>query len=146
MPGGKDGAEANRDLARRLVEEVFNGGNLGVLDEIYAPDYRPGNGCFSRGRRGLSELKQLLAALRAAHPDLRVTVEDQVALGDWVATRCMAGGAPGRGPHIPATFTIRVKGGRIVEDWYQSNVADALKQLGASNSPSLLGGGAGGPL
>jgi hypothetical protein len=30
--------EANKSVVRRLVAEVFNGGRLEVLDELYAPE------------------------------------------------------------------------------------------------------------
>ena len=30
--------EANKVVVRRLVEEVFNGGHLEVIDELYAPE------------------------------------------------------------------------------------------------------------
>ena len=30
--------EANKTVVRRLVDEVFNGGHLEVIDELYAPE------------------------------------------------------------------------------------------------------------
>jgi hypothetical protein len=32
-------SEENKALAHRVFEEVFNGGNLQAMDELYAPDY-----------------------------------------------------------------------------------------------------------
>ena len=32
-------AGENKALARRVIEEMFNRGNLGVADELLAPDY-----------------------------------------------------------------------------------------------------------
>jgi hypothetical protein len=31
-------SEANKSLARRLIEEAVNKGNFGVVDEILSPD------------------------------------------------------------------------------------------------------------
>jgi hypothetical protein len=33
--------EANKAVVRRLVEEVFNGGHLELIDELYAPELAP---------------------------------------------------------------------------------------------------------
>jgi hypothetical protein len=33
--------EANKTIVRRLVDEVFNGGRLEVVDELYAPELAP---------------------------------------------------------------------------------------------------------
>lgn len=32
-------AEENKALSRRVIEEMFNDGNLDVADELLAPDY-----------------------------------------------------------------------------------------------------------
>jgi predicted SnoaL-like aldol condensation-catalyzing enzyme len=32
-------AEVNKAVSRRVAEEIFNGGNLDLADELYAPDY-----------------------------------------------------------------------------------------------------------
>ena len=31
--------EANKAIYRRFVEEVVNGGNFDIVDELYSPDY-----------------------------------------------------------------------------------------------------------
>ena len=32
-------AQENKAVSRRVAQEIFNGGNLDLADELYAPDY-----------------------------------------------------------------------------------------------------------
>ena len=78
--------EANTALLQRLADEVLTGHNLAALDEIFHADYvedepPPGMG---PGREGL---RQLLASWIAAFPDVRWTVEEQIADEDRVWSR-----------------------------------------------------------
>ncbi len=81
------------------------------------------------------------AQFRAAFPDIEVVVEDQIAEGDMVATRCSV-----RGKHAgdslgfaatqaPVDFTgvtiTRIKDGKIVEAWNNFDFMRMYKQLGA---------------
>jgi predicted ester cyclase len=78
--------EANTAQLRRLADEVLTGHNLAALDEIFHADYvenepPPGMG---PGREGL---RQWLARWIAAFPDVRWTVEEQIADEDRVWSR-----------------------------------------------------------
>ena len=134
----------NKAILRRFFEDLFNTGNLAVADEIVATDYLNHNAAPGEtpGREGL---KQFVAAVRTAFPDLHFTVEDQIAEGDKVVTRFT-----GRGTHrgefmgIPPTgkaFAIsgiglyRLADGKIVEDRVQEDTLGMLQQLGAIPSP-----------
>ena len=97
--------ETNKTVARRLLEEVWNKGNLAVLNEIIAQDH------VSRGPGTLPELpagpdgtKQLVTVYRNAFPDVRFTIDEQIAEGDQVVTRWTADGThKGELQGIPAT-------------------------------------------
>ena len=76
-------AEVNTAQLRRLTDEVLTRHNLAALDEIFHADYvqdepPPGMG---PGRDGL---RQWLASWIAAFPDVRWTVEEQIADDDRV--------------------------------------------------------------
>src|SRR3990172_11854844 len=114
--------EKNKAVVRRW-NEYLNTGNLGVYDELAAPDYV----FHGASPTGLKELKATMPAWRAAFPDGRITVEDVIAEGEKVAIRYSFRGTH-KGPvfDIPATgkqvsFTgmsiYRVAGGKVVEDW-----------------------------
>ena len=79
-------AETNTAMVRRLIEEAQEGGNLAVIDELMAEDFvdhtpLPG---LPPTRDGV---RMLFAGLRAAFPDLTVTIDEQIANAEKVATR-----------------------------------------------------------
>ena len=141
--------EENKAVVRHLIEEVVNAGNLGAAEELYAPDYAPGDASVSGDARGPEAAKRLVAAYRAAYPDFSMTVEDEVAEGDKVATRYVARGthegeisgvAPtGRRFEVSGICIHRVVDGRIVEGWWQANELGVLRQLGLIPDPSPPG-------
>ena len=95
-------AADNKALVRRLWEGLVGAGDHGLADELLAPDYTvhfAGNPPMDR-----DGFLQFLGGLRTAFPDLAVTVEDQLAEGDWVAVRWTWRGTQ-RGPFmgLPAT-------------------------------------------
>ena len=95
-------AEANETVVRRLMEEVLNRGQTGLLAELVAADH-VGHDPLG-DHYGPEGLRIVIAEHRAAFPDLRVTVEDIVAEGDKVVRRFTLRGTHG-GPFmgIPAT-------------------------------------------
>ena len=82
--------------------------------------------------------------------DIRVAVEDQVAERDkvvsrWTATGTHTGdlmGIPptGRRVDISGVTINRFSGGKIVEDWYQSDDLGMMQQLGVVPSGEQPGG------
>jgi predicted ester cyclase len=91
------------------------------------------------GAPGQEGFKQVNTMLRAAFPNLRLTVEEMVSEGDRVSVRFTA-----RGTHqgefwgVPPTGSrvawevisiVRVAGGKIAERWSQSDVAGLRRQL-----------------
>jgi predicted ester cyclase len=83
---------------------------------------------------------QFITANRAAFPDLRLTIEDQIAEGDKVVTRFTARGThrgklPGIAPtgkQVTTTAIIinRYTGGKIAESWINGDILGLLQQLG----------------
>ncbi len=133
-------AEGNKAIIRRFVEEVQNGGNLAVLDELTAPGYvnhttPPG---VPADREGI---KQLAAMFRQAFPDGQMTIEDMIAEGDRVATRktfrgthrgALSGIPPtGQAVAIGLIDIVRLVDGKVVESWSVADDLGLLRQLGA---------------
>lgn len=129
----------NVAVVRRFYEEVFNKGNLGGADEFLATDAVGHETLFLQGS-GLEGFKQSVASLRAAFPDLYVTLEDQVSVGDKVVVRWtdhgthqgeFLGMAP-TGKRVKTTgITIfRMAGGKIVEQWTNWDTLNLMAQLG----------------
>src|SRR5829696_55997 len=131
-------AEENKAVVRRLIEEVYNRGNLNITDELLAPDYvdhtwPPGK---YAGREGL---KRSVAKQRAASSDLHINIEEQIAEADKVVSWVISSGthdrerflglAPtGERMTMKHIFISRVVEGKIVEVWGVSDISDVWQQ------------------
>jgi len=129
----------NKLLANRVWEEVWHQGSLDRIDDLFTPDFirhDPG-----RELRGREQNRQFIGSLRAAFPDLRFIVDDQIAEGDKVCVRYRfqaTHGGPFQG--IPATgkrvaysgiLMYRVEGDMIAEQWTEFDLLGFLRQMGA---------------
>jgi steroid delta-isomerase-like uncharacterized protein len=131
----------NKALVRRYLDEVVNGNDLAVADELFAADcvnHLPGSPEPLRGPAGE---KMLATMFREGFPDAQITVEDMVAEGDRVASRLTFRGTH-RGtfqgiPPTSRTFTMagmhiaRLAEGKIVETWPLPDLLGLLQQIGA---------------
>ncbi|MEJ2558224.1 MAG: ester cyclase [Anaerolineae bacterium] len=78
--------EGNKTIVRRYLDEAGNKGNLGIIDELMAPDYAR----YTTGPVGAlnrESQKQRIAGFRAAFPDIHVTIEDIVSEADKVTVQ-----------------------------------------------------------
>jgi steroid delta-isomerase-like uncharacterized protein len=131
-------SERNKATARDELE-VWSTGELDRLERLVAPYVVHHDPYDARASVGLEGLKRRIARNREAFPDLEVSVDDQIAEGDRVATRWNATMTHrGRLPGAPATahrtsltgITIeRFEDGKVVESWRSM---DMLRLLGAS--------------
>ncbi len=136
--------EETKATYRRMIDEVFNRGNLDVADEVTAPDIIDHSGMPGRppGPEGVKWAAQMF---RAAFPDLQVTVEDQVAEGDLLVNRFTVRGThQGEFAGVPATGKtatvsgidcLRIRDGKAAEHWMQMDMVGLLQQLGVMPAP-----------
>jgi predicted ester cyclase len=132
------GTADNKRNARRLIDAV-NQGELTVVDEVVSQDFvdhtlPPGT---PAGREGY---KAVLTVLRQAFPDLRYTIEDELAEGDRVAQRVTGSGTmkaefqglPATGKHATwqeMHLSRFDAAGRMVEHWGTTDELAMLTQL-----------------
>jgi steroid delta-isomerase-like uncharacterized protein len=131
-------SEQNKALVRRVIEEVYNRGNLALVDELSTSDLVIH--LTSQEIRGREGAKEYVAALRAAFPDLHITIEDQIAEGDRVVTRWTARGThrgefqgispTGRQVRVAGTDIDRIADGKAVECWSHVDELGMMQQLG----------------
>jgi steroid delta-isomerase-like uncharacterized protein len=129
----------NERLVRRFVEAVVNRGDTDLLPALVAADH-VGHDPLG-DHYGLDGMRLGVAELRAAFPDLRVSVEDAVAAGDRVVHRfTLAGshggpflGLPPTGRRVTVTGIAidRVAGGKLAERWLVLDAIGLLRQVGA---------------
>ena len=135
------GSDDNKALVRACLENGSRG-NFDALDAIVADDYV----LHPEGIRGADGLKQMLQGYHDALSGLRVTIDQQFADGDYVATRSTIRGThdgelmgtPPTGKDVEFTMiTIsRCEGGRIAEEWEIADVVTLLGQVGALPAPA----------
>jgi len=131
--------EENKTLVWRLFEEVINTGDLNRADALVDRDFVEHNPAPGQGT-GLDGFKLLMAMLRAAFPDLRITIDELVAEDDKVSVRLTARGThEGTFAGVPATGNrvawegismLRISEGRIAERWFHADTAGLMRQLG----------------
>ena len=83
-------SERNNVLVQNAVEEVWNKGNYGTLDELVTSDIVIHSSTLGEDIHGPEGVKQFYTILRAAFPDIHFMIEDQIAHGDKVVTRWSA--------------------------------------------------------
>ncbi len=134
---GRRDLERNKQVVRRVYEDVLNRGRLDVAREIHTADFTAHAGTRTAG---LEEDIAAAEGWRSAFPDLVVTIEQMVAEGDRVAVFWTARGTnTGEGNGLPATgrggegrgmSIFRLVDGRIAEEWNVMDKYGMLKQLG----------------
>jgi predicted ester cyclase len=130
-------AQENREKVRRLYQQGFGRGNLSVVEEIVAEDFRD----LRHGERGKQGMKRIVLTLRESFPDLRVSVEEQEADYDLVRTRLKLSGTDrgggvlwfrptGRHATFSAHFEDRFRAGELVQHDGTTDTEGLLRQLG----------------
>jgi steroid delta-isomerase-like uncharacterized protein len=126
---------ANKAAARSYFEEVVNHGNMSTADAIFASEiqFHYPLGVLS----GADAVKDYIAAVRAAFPDIQFTVADLIAEGDRVAARWMFAGSQtgefrGKAPtgqrvSVPGITVFHVVNGKIHEMWIAFDPARMIK-------------------
>lgn len=130
----------NKTLVRRYYEEVISTGAIEAVPRFVAPDYVE----VHDNRRypiGLDGAKGHVLGVRRTYPDLRLTVEQQIAEGEWVVSRVTMRGThagewqgitpTGKTVEVTAVNVERVVNGRIVEHGGAANLLGPLMEIGA---------------
>jgi predicted ester cyclase len=133
-------ATENQDTVQRVIEEVWNNGNLDSIPDLFASEsvtFEPSAQVLS----GREAYGHYVAGYRAAFPSLHFTIEDLQPKGDevtlrWTATGMNPGLQPDRSANSNASgvsgMTIfRLASGKIVESWVHWDTAGMLQKPGA---------------
>jgi len=135
--------EDNKELYRRCWLECFNQGNLSVVDEFLAPNYVwHGPSQEINSHEGV---RQLAVMLRTGLPDMQMSIEQQLADGDEVATRWRIQGThkgilfgvaqSGKRVNFTGLAISRIAQGKIVEEWEEFDQLGLFQQIGAVPRP-----------
>jgi predicted ester cyclase len=132
--------EQNKAVNRRVIEEVINKGDIGLFDELVAPNFVEHG--LPPGAQGT---KQFLGLLRAAFPDIHCTIEGVIGEGDYVALRLTSQGTmkgefmglkpSGKHAVWSSMDYVRMKDGKVAEHWGLDDTMSMLQQLGFAPMP-----------
>jgi predicted ester cyclase len=124
-------SERNK-AASRVAFEVWSSGDLDRLDTFIAPDVVHHDLYDPYGADGLTGMKKLIKKNRNIHPDLQITIEDQIAEGDKVATRWIATMThSGKVVTLKGITIDRFENDKIVEAWRSMDMLGLLEQTGS---------------
>ena len=126
--------EHNKEIVHRFITEALSGRNVGLADEVLAPNY------VNRMTGGdLAAFKGMLTGMSTALSDVRFEIDDLVAEGDSVVARwkmeathtgSLMGETPtGKRVSSRGLTYYRLVNGQIVEDDPMSS-PDLLQALG----------------
>jgi steroid delta-isomerase-like uncharacterized protein len=135
-------AEDNKAVIRRFLKDIFEGGNLELADELFAPDYVLHDPVVPEEVRGPEGMRRYVSMYRSAYPDTHFTIEDQISEGDRVVTRWTGQGtqqgelmgiAPtGNQVTLAGIEFDRVSDGKMQETWVNYDALGMMQQLGVA--------------
>ena len=138
---------------KALVErdmEIWNEGNLALVDELIAPDYVEHTADISEDIVGIDAFKERVANLRTNYPDFNITIEELIVKNDkivwcWILTGTNTGTTSdipptGKKVQVEGVGILRVVNGKIVERLIYYNEATLLRQLGYTITPPTIEG------
>lgn len=134
--------EQNKAIMRRMIEEIWNKGNLAVADEIFAPNHTSPSAPDLPA--GPESVKMLARMFREAMPDYHMDIDMIVSDERQVAARFTQSGthtgadlmgmkASGKKATWTEIGILRIENGKIVESWYEVDMLSMINQLTAKN-------------
>ena len=133
-------SEQNKTAVRRLIDELWNKGNLPVADELIAPTYTHHDASTPDVGRGPESEKKRVTLYRTAFADLRLTIEDIIAEGETVVARWSCRGAhrgdlngiapTGKQVALSGVTITRFANGKMVEGYVNWDALGLMQQLG----------------
>jgi steroid delta-isomerase-like uncharacterized protein len=137
-------SDENKQIARKLMEECWNKGNIEMVDELMSSNCKHHDPVFPSLTTGANSYRQHIQTCKAGFPDLQFTIEDTIAERNEVVLHWKGHGTH-RGPflgmpatHRSATVTgtsiHRIEKNKIVELWTDWNLLSLMEQLGLSTT------------
>lgn len=133
------GHEANRETYLKELELVVNGGQMELIDQLIAPEYR-NNSAPPGAAQGPDAIRQYLAILKAAFPDRKVRNDMLLCAGDYVIVRSTVTGtstgpyfgkpATGKSYSVTGTDIYLIRDGKFRARWGNEDAMGMMTQLG----------------
>lgn len=132
-------AQENKATIQRIFEQAWNRGDFAVADEAIGAGVL--HSPAASDVKGPDGFKQYVSGVRRAFSDLKITIQDQVAEGDKVATRWTVTGthdgafmgiAPtGKKVSVAGMTIDSFSDGKLSESWNNWDALGLMRQIGA---------------
>jgi steroid delta-isomerase-like uncharacterized protein len=132
-------SERNTDTIRRFYDELWNRWDLGLADEIVAPDVRF-RGSLGTTLQGREAFRGYVERVRAAFPDWHNQIDELIDAGDRVVARMTYSGThqgqlfdvgpTGRRVSYVGVAIFRLRNGTIEEAWVVGDTQELWRGLG----------------
>ena len=121
-------ADQNKTLFTVVVNQVYNGGDLALVDDLVSQNVS--NNGAPLGRDGY---KTLIKDERAKDPSRKLTVNELVTDGDRVIGRLSSSTGDGE------ILVLRIRDGQVTEQWTMADEPAMRKQFGLKENPAAAG-------
>lgn len=132
--------EKDEAVLRRVVEEIWNEGDIDLADELFSSTYVNHGGLIPDLVQGPEGIRFSVALYRTAFPGLHIRVDDLSSSDGtvhmhWTAQRSVAepgkdtAGALNFEQGFSGSMKSSVSGGQIVESWTSWDSTEALRAL-----------------
>ena len=137
----------NKAAATKLFHAGWDRGDFAVLDEMIPADALDHSTIPGKSpEKGPASFKSIIGMFRAAIPDIKLTVDDEIAEGDKVCHRWTLKGthtgtplfgvpASGKVLTFGGTTIVRIKNGKVAERWSNVDEMALARQLGLVPPP-----------
>ena len=135
--------EKNKAVVRGYIEQVWNGHRPDLIEQYMAEDvvHHDAPGLIDR-----ASIRNFIASFLNAFPDVRVSIENEIAEGDLVVLReSLSGTQQGEFMGLPASgkqismigvYIFRVADGKITDLWGTADSLGMMQQLGVIPAPA----------
>ena len=137
-------SEQNKQVTRRVLEELFEKGNLEAAEELIHPEF-VNHEAPPDNPQGPEGLKETVSWLRGLWGPMRAEIEDEICEGDKVVARVTMHGRHlgeflGRPPSgkefaVEHVHIWRLQDGKVIEHWSVRDDLGQALQLGLLGAP-----------
>ncbi|MFQ6108196.1 MAG: ester cyclase [Candidatus Aminicenantales bacterium] len=131
------------------ILEIWNEGNLALIEEVYSPDTVVRTSNTPEDIVGSEGIKNWVTNSRTAFPDFHMTFDEIIVKGDKIVTKWTFTGTntgtltmpfgklppTGKEVHVTGLAINRVENGKAVEELVVFNVLEMMQQMGFTLTP-----------
>jgi len=132
--------ENNKKIARQTFE-AFEKNDITMIDNLYDQDRLKVHFPGTPGPMNFSDYKKMNSEYINAFPDVKISVDFQIAEGEYVCTHVTFDGthkggfqgiqASNKKVKLTSVSIDRIVNGKIIEEWNEFDQLSLMKQIGA---------------